>query len=233
MPSRRSVLTCKPSLPGGRFAGALFNCRPSKDSKGSLRACLTSLSAAAGAEPGVAGLSTALTAGFAGDLPVAFAAAFAAGFTAGCAAADLLAGLPTVLAAAGAAGLAVCGIGLVAAGVAGLAACCAGLPAPPSADFTLLGVDGLTCARRPGVAAAIKIPSPRVIAERIVRSFPLRVSQPRRLEAWLRLTEPHRCRRGWWRKLLAWKMQKPLFPDASDTSRLSAYPDRQMSDPRH
>ena len=175
MPSRRSVLTCKPSLPGGRFVGALFNCRPSKDSKGSLRACLTSLSAAAGAEPGVAALSTALTAGFAGDLPVAFAAGFAAGFTAGCAAADLLAGLPTVLAAsgaglleagaaalavcgaglvaAGAAGLAVCGVGLAAASVAGVAACCAGLPAPPSADFTLLGVDGLTCARRLGVAA--------------------------------------------------------------------------------
>src|SRR5260370_22173953 len=221
MPSRRSVLTCKPSLPGGRFAGALFNCRPSKDSKGSLRACLTSLSAAAGAEPGVAALSTALTAGFAGDLPVAFAAGFAAGFTAGCAAADLLAGLPTVLAAAGAAGLAVCGVGLVvcgvdlaAAGVAGLAACCAGLPAPPSADFTLLGVDGLTCARRPGVAAAIKIPSPRVIAERIVRSFPLRVSQPRRLEAWLRLTEPHRCRRALARMLFPCKFQQTLFPGA-------------------
>src|SRR5712664_667930 len=185
MPSRRSVLTCKPSLPGGRFAGALFNCRPSKDSNGSRRACLTSLSAAAGAVPGVAGFSTALTAGFPGDLPVALAAGFAAGFTAGFAAA----GWP--------AGLAAIGAGLVAADAGGLAACCAGLPLSPSADFTLLGVDGFTCARKPGAAAAIQIPSPRVIAERIVRSFPLRVSQPRRLEAWLRLTEPHPYRRAW------------------------------------
>ena len=209
MPSRRSVLTCKPSLPGGRFAGDLFNCRPSRDSKGSRRASFTSLSAAAGAEPGVARFSTALTAGFAGDLAAAFAAGFAAGIPAGLPAglaacgAGLLAtggaGLADCcagLVAAGATGLAACCAGLVAAG-AGLAACCAGLPASFSADFTLLGVDGFTCARNPGAAAAIKIPSPRVIAERIVRSFPLRVSQPRRLEAWLQLTEPHPCRRAW------------------------------------
>src|SRR5881394_2009245 len=178
MPSRRRVLTCRPNLPGGRFAGALFNCRPSKDSKGSRRACLTSLSAAASAEPGVAGFSTAWTALFAaGFLAVAFAACF-----------------PVRLPAA----LSACGAGLVAAaGAVGLADCCAGLPTSPSADFTLLGVDGFTCARRPGVAAAIKIPSPRVIAERIVRSFPLRVSQPRQLEAWLRLPEPHPYRRAW------------------------------------
>ncbi len=110
----------------------------------------------------MAGFSTALTAAFAGD----FRAAFAAG---------LAAGLP--------AGLAACGAGLVAAGAAGLAACCAGVPAPPSADFTLLGVEGLTCARNPGVAAASKIPSPRVIAERIVRSFPFTISEPPRLQA--------------------------------------------------
>jgi len=150
----------------------LFNCRPSKDSKGSRRACFTSLSAAAGAEPGVAGFSTAWTALFAaGFLAVPFAACFPVGFPAA---------------------LSACGADLVA---AGLAACCAGLPASPSADFTLLGVDGFTCARRPGVAAAIKIPSPRVIAERIVRSFPLRVSQPR--QAWLQLPEPHPYRRAW------------------------------------
>jgi hypothetical protein len=94
-------------------------------------------------------------------------------------------------------GLTACDAGLVAAGTAGLADCCTGLPAPPSADFTLLGVDGFTCARNPGVAAADKIASPRVIAERIVRSFPLRVSQPRRLEAWLQLRELHPYRRAW------------------------------------
>src|SRR5712692_8977054 len=194
MPSRRSVLTCKPSLPGGRFNGAFPPCRPSKDSNGSRRACLTSLSAAAGAVPGVLGFSTALTARFAGDF------VFAAGF---------VAGLPAGLA-AGVAGFAVCGTGLaaaaagfaagapglVAAGAAGLAGCCAGLPAP-CAGFALLGVDGFACARNPGVAAAIMIPSPRVITERIVRSFPLRVSQPRQLQAWLRPPEPHQCRRVW------------------------------------
>src|SRR5712671_1769880 len=191
MPSRRSVLTCKPSLPGGRFAGALFNCRPSKDSNGSRRACLTSLSAAAGAVPGVLGFSTAFTARFAGDF--VFATGFAAGFAAG-----LPAGLAT-----GVAGFAVCGTGfaagapgLAAAGAAGLAGCCAGLPAP-CAGFALLGVEGFACARNPGVAAAIKIPSPRVITERIVRSFPLRVSQPHQLQAWLRLPEPHQRRRAW------------------------------------
>src|SRR5713101_2600003 len=187
MPSRRSVLTCKPNLPGGRFSGALPPCRPSKDSNGSRRACLTSLSAAAGAVPGVLGFSTALTARFVEDF-VFFVAGFAAGLPAGLA--------------AGVAGFAVCGTGLAAgaagsaAGAVGLAGCCAGLPAP-CAGFALLGVDGFACARNPGVAAAIMIPSPRVITERIVRSFPLRVSQPRHLLAWLRLPEPHQRRRAW------------------------------------
>src|SRR5467141_3483803 len=180
MPSRRSVLTCKPNLPGGRFSGAFPPCRPSRDSNGSRRACLTSLSAAAGAVPGVLGFSTALTARFAGDF--VFAAGLAAGFPAG-----LAAGCGTGLA-VGAAGFA--------AGAAGLAGCCAGLPAP-GAGFALLGVEVVACARNPGVAAAIKIPSPRVITERIVRSFPLRVSQPHRLEAWRRLPEPHPYRRAW------------------------------------
>ena len=45
-------------------------------------------------------------------------------------------------------------------------------------------------------AAAIKSFSPRVIAERIVRSFLLRVTEPRRLEAWLP-REPHPCQRVW------------------------------------
>src|SRR5258708_15240312 len=190
MPSRRSVLTCKPNLPGGRFAGALPPCGPRKDSRGSRRACLTSLSAAAGAVPGVAGFSTAFTARFAGDFPFVFAARFAA------------VGLPAGLA-AGAAGLLACGAGLAAgaaglvpAGAAGFAGCCAGLPAPCD-GFALLGVDRFPSVRNPGVAAAIKIPSPRVITERIVRSFPLRVSQPHQLQAWLRLPEPHQRRRAW------------------------------------
>jgi hypothetical protein len=124
-------------------------------------------------------------------------AAGTAGLATACGA-GLVAARGAGLLAAGTAGLgAVCGAGLPVAGAAGLAACCAGLPAVPSADFTLFGVDGFTCARNPGVAAAIKIPSPRVIAERIVRSFPLRVSQPRRLEAWLRLPELHPYRRAW------------------------------------
>src|SRR6266478_4930943 len=173
IPSRRSVLTCRPNLPGGRFNCVLLF-RPINDSKGSLRACLTSLSAAAGLLPGVLGFSTALIADFAGALPAFFLAVFPAGFPAG---------------------LAVCAVGLGAAGDAGLAACCAGTPAP-SADFTLLGRTEHTCARKPG-AAAIHIPSPRVIAERIVRSFPLRVSQPRRLPAWLQMQEPHPHRQAW------------------------------------
>src|SRR5258708_2510883 len=195
MPSRRSVLTCKPNLPGGRFSGALPPCRPSKDSNGSRRACLTSLSAAAGAVPGVLGFSTALTARFVEDFAF-FVAGFAAGLPAGLAAGA--AGL-----AAGAACFAACGAGLAAgaaglavAGAAGLAGCWAGLPAP-CAGFALLGVEGFACARNPGVAAAIKIPSPRVITERIVRSFPLRVSQPRQLHAWLPLPEPHQPPRAW------------------------------------
>src|SRR6267154_532826 len=187
MPSRRSVLTCKPNLPGGRFSGALPPCRPSKDSNGSRRACFTSLSAAAGAVPGVLGFSTALPARFAGDF--VFTADFAAGLPAGLATGA--AGL-AVFGAVLAAGAAV----LAAAGAVGLVGCCAGLPAP-CAGFALLGVDGFACARNPGVAAAIKIPSPRVITERIVRSFPLRVSQPHQLQAWLRLPEPRQRRRAW------------------------------------
>src|SRR5260370_8011091 len=207
-PSRRKVLSCSPRIPGGRGPAAVFPCRPINDSKGSRRACLISLSVAAGAEPGVEGFSPPLTAGFPGGF---LALAFAAGF-----AADLPAGLPP--------GLAACGAGLVAVGAAALGACCACLPASPSADFTLLGVDGLTCARKPGVAAAIKIPSPRVIAERIVRSFPLRVSQPRRLQACLRLTELHPYPQPFRTHFLPAKFQKPLFPSPSRPSSPSALP---------
>src|SRR6266478_2132676 len=187
IPSSRSVLTCKPNLPGGRFGAPLPAWRPSSDSNGSRRACFTSLSAAAGAVPGVLGFSTVLTARFAGGF---FAPAFAAGLVA-CAAgllADGIAGLA-----------AVCGAGFVAAGAAvGLAGpCCAGLPAPACAGFALLGAVGFACARNPGAAATIRIPSPRVIAERIVRSFQFTITGPPQLQAWFRLQEPHPCRRVW------------------------------------
>src|SRR5271165_1982779 len=56
MPSSRSVPICSPGLPGGRFAAffAAASCRLVKDSKGSRRATLVSLSAApsAGAAAG-------------------------------------------------------------------------------------------------------------------------------------------------------------------------------------
>src|SRR6266404_1452864 len=128
IPSSRSVLTCKPNLPGGRFGAPLPAWRPSSDSNGSRRACFTSLSAAAGAVPGVLGFSTVLTARFAGGF---FAPAFAAGLVA-CAAGLLADGIPGLaavcgagLVAAGAAGFAAaCGVGLVGAGAAGLAAVC-------------------------------------------------------------------------------------------------------------
>src|SRR6266478_2407380 len=194
IPSSRSVLTCKPNLPGGRFGAPLPAWRPSSDSNGSRRACFTSLSAAAGAVPGVLGFSTVLTARFAGGF---FAPAFAAGLVA-CAAGLLADGIPGLAAA--------CGVGLVGAGAAGLAAVCgagfvapgaAGLPAPACAGFALLGAVGFARARNPGAAATIRIPSPRVIAERIVRSFQFTITGPPQLQAWFRLQEPHPCRRVW------------------------------------
>jgi hypothetical protein len=210
IPSSRSVLTCKPNLPGGRFGAPLPAWRPSSDSNGSRRACFTSLSAAAGAVPGVLGFSTVLTARFAGGF---FAPAFAAGLVA-CAVGLLADGIPGLaavcgagLVAARAAGFAAaCGVGLVGAGAAGLAAVCgagfvapgaAGLPAPACAGFALLGAVGFACARNPGAAATIRIPSPRVIAERIVRSFQFTITGPPQLQAWFRLQEPHPCRRVW------------------------------------
>src|SRR6266403_287488 len=178
IPSSRSVLTCKPNLPGGRFGAPLPAWRPSSDSNGSRRACFTSLSAAAGAVPGVLGFSTVLTARFAGGF---FAPAFAAGLVA-CAAGLLADGIPGLAA--------VCGAGLVAPGAAGL-------PAPACAGFALLGAVGFARARNPGAAATIRIPSPRVIAERIVRSFQFTITGPPQLQAWFRLQEPHPCRRVW------------------------------------
>src|SRR5215470_9153393 len=78
----------------------------------------------------------------------------------------------------------------------GLAACCAVCPAWSATEFPLAGGSGFICARKLGAAAPINSPNPSVIAERIVRSFPLRVSQPRCL-AWPPLREPRRNQQAW------------------------------------
>src|ERR1700674_1244613 len=178
-PSRRSVLTCKPAFPGGRFALAWLCWRFTRDTKVSRRACLTSLSA--GAVLPEAGL---------------FATFFAAGL-----AATLAAALAAGLAFAGAGFAAAADVGFTATGVVGFAvevpACGAGLAVAAGAGFAPAGVAGFACARKPGAAAAIKIPSPRVIAERIVLSFPLSASQPHQPEACFRLRKPPRHQRAW------------------------------------
>jgi hypothetical protein len=63
--------------------------------------------------------------------------------------------------------------------------------------LTLPGVEGLTCACKPGTAAASKTPIPRCIAARIVRSFLLSVYQPRWPEASLHLQELLRYQQAW------------------------------------
>ena len=95
-------------------------------------------------------------------------------------------GFAAAFAAGGAAGFA-----------AGCAACPAGLPPACAAGFAGAGVEGFVCACELAAAVASKIPIPRVITERIVRSFPLRVSQPRRPGVWLQQQEPHPCQRAW------------------------------------
>src|SRR6266571_1849649 len=152
IPSSRSVLTCSPALPGGRFGAALAVPWLTKDSKGSRRAAFSSLSAAAlGALSGPAGFSTALPADFAaallcsgfllaltgcfaGAAAVGFAAAWGAGFAvcaegfAAAVGAGFAGACAAGLAAVGEAGLAgVCEAGLAGVCVAGFAgACCAG-----------------------------------------------------------------------------------------------------------
>src|SRR5215467_7073931 len=202
IPSRRSVLTCSPALPGGRLAAPL-PCEEwlSKDSNGSRRAAFTSLSAAAGLGALAVFSAGAFAAPFflpLADLPADFAAGFA--------------WAPVGFATVGPAGFPACGAGLPAGTVAGLyGACAAGLAGACAAGFAgvceagfagvcaagfagagvpglaAVGVPGLAgccaawpaCACKPGAVTAIKSPIPRVIAERIVRSFPLRVSQAR------------------------------------------------------
>ena len=175
MPSSRSVLTCSPAFPGGRGPVLPPACSwPTRDSNGSRRAILGSLSASAGfgvAE--AADLGAFFRAGFfaAGFFAAGFAAAgfVAAGFVACGGLAACVAGL-----AAGVAGLA-CGVaagapvfgGSCAAGFA--CACGAGLAA---------GAAGVACACKLGPATPSIIPSASVFTERIKSLIPFRVSQP-------------------------------------------------------
>src|SRR6266566_3768556 len=83
-PSSRSVLTCRPWIPGGRLgATPLPWFRPINDSNGSRRACLTSLTTGAGRR-GVAGFLGFLTRGFAGEAGAGLVAAGGAGGLAVC-----------------------------------------------------------------------------------------------------------------------------------------------------
>src|SRR5258707_10533237 len=83
MPSNRSVLTCNPALPGGRFFCPPLCWRATRDSNGSRRAYLTSAPAAL--SPPSAGLAEGLaTPGFALDFAAPLVACVAA-FAAGCA----------------------------------------------------------------------------------------------------------------------------------------------------
>src|SRR5260370_2911930 len=78
-PASRSVLTCRPWIPGGRLGAApLPWFRPINDSNGSRRACLISLTTGAGRRGG-AGFAGFLTRGLEG----AFAATLAGGFAQG------------------------------------------------------------------------------------------------------------------------------------------------------
>src|ERR1700682_3137864 len=84
IPSRRSVLTCNPAFPGGKTLLACDCWRFTRDSKGSRRACLTSLSAGA-AVPEAGPFATFFAAGLAATLAAALAAGLAfagAGFAA-------------------------------------------------------------------------------------------------------------------------------------------------------
>jgi len=203
-----------------------------KDSNGSRRAALNSLSAAGfGAPAGPAAFSTGLFgfaalcffAGFAAGLAAGLAADRSPGFAVACAAgfavcgAGLVAGAATGLAGACPAGFTggcaggfapacppdfaavcpagvACTAGLAGVCVAGLGGCCAPCPAW-SAEFPLVDGSGSLCACKLGAVAAIRSPNPTFIAERIVRSFPLRVFQAR-CPAWLP-QEPHRNQRAW------------------------------------
>src|SRR5260370_32499904 len=82
-PSSRSVLTCRPWIPGGRLGAApLPWFRPINDSNGSRRACLISLTTGAGRR-GVAGFPGFLTRGLDGDFAAPLAGVFHAGLGSG------------------------------------------------------------------------------------------------------------------------------------------------------
>src|SRR5713226_210903 len=191
-PSRRSVLTCRPALPGGKFfpesPPALS--WPISDSNGSRRATFNSDSAG-GFEPvdGADAFTAFLLAFFAAGLAGAFAACWAGALGAGFAGA-LVAGLAACGAGFNAAVGAGAGVevfagvfspGFAGAGGAGLAGCCPGFAGVGDAAFGSVPLAGLDCASRFGAAAPSKIPSTRVLAKSIVLSFPFSVSRP----AWL------------------------------------------------
>src|SRR5947199_249297 len=161
------------------------------------------------------GFLLALTGCFAGAAAVGFAAGWGAGFAvcaegfAAAVGAGFAGACAAGLAAVGEAGLAgVCEAGLAGVCVEGFAgswcacfaggfeACCAACAPCPATESPVAGGSGFICARKRGAAAPIKSPSPSVITERIVRLFPLRVSQPR-CQAWLPLQEPHRNQQAW------------------------------------
>src|SRR6266849_6851870 len=194
IPSRRSVLTCRPAFPGGSGPAGPPPCsRPINDSKGSRLATFVSFSAVLA--PLAAGFAT-----FGVDFFACFGARFAAavpGFAPGLAGFALLAdgacllpeaagllvleavGLFCAAEAGAAAGFAGAGAATLAAGLsAGFAACDVALAAAGVAGFVLAPLAGLACACRPGTTAASVIPNTRVFTKCIFRSFPFRVSPP-------------------------------------------------------
>ena len=183
MPSRRRVPTCKPALPGGRFAPAraAASCRLVSDSNGSRRETLASDGSAVPAGDVLAafltigfftGFGAAVAAfGAAAGLAGAFgAAACAAGFAAGCLAATGGAGFAAGLAAGGGA----CAAGFA----AGAGACAAGF----AAVFGGAAGADWACALLPAVAS--KIPVITVIARRMARSSLLTVFSPAEPHLW-------------------------------------------------
>jgi len=179
IPSSRSVPTCKPALPGGRFAPAraAASCRLVSDSNGSRREIFASEGSAvlAGAE-----LDVFLTAGFLTGFATAGAAFGAAAGLAVAAGAGAF-GAGTFGAGVCADGFAA-GFGAAAGGVAGFAAGAA----PCAAGFVTVfgGAAGAdwACTLLPAVAS--KIPVITVMARRMARSSLLTVFSPADQHPW-------------------------------------------------
>src|SRR5437763_1032372 len=149
MPSTRSVPTCRPALPGGKFfASASCAClRPISDSNGSRRAIFGSGSIFLSAETGFATVTAEFAGFFAGFAAIDFAEA---GFAEpGFAEADAV----------------VAGVATFTAGTTGATA------------FLAAALAGAVCARIPGAANRV-IPTSKVIKGRIICSFPLNVLLP-------------------------------------------------------